>query len=161
VKPPGLLRASGKPLVEPAHGLRRHGRAGAGADDLARRRGAAIPQTATSTKWSGLEVNLRGIVFTRTSRSPPKPSRAKPVLREIEGAIVGEARKPVDSAGGSPSACATRRAPRSMPGTRYWSCRLLKPGERAWFKSRLLRRRRKGAISISLLQQADIAAAII
>ena len=53
LKPPALLRGSGKRIRRPAHGLRRDGRAGAGAGDLARRRGAAAAaDRRRSTKWS-------------------------------------------------------------------------------------------------------------
>jgi len=75
VKPPGLLRASGKPFVSLPTAC-------AAMDalvlalmiwrvDMVR----LLPQTAAFYKMVGLDVNLRGSC-SRTSRSPPKPSRA-------------------------------------------------------------------------------------
>jgi len=54
----------GQALRRPADGLCRDGRAGAGIDDLAGRCGAAAAADRhVSTRWSGFEVNLRGLMF--------------------------------------------------------------------------------------------------
>ena len=93
-KPAGVARAPGKPR-QPADRLRRHGRAGAGAD----RSGASTwcgccRRPRTFYKMVGLEVNLRGLVF-KDVKITTETVEGKPVL-VIEGVIVGEARKPVE-----------------------------------------------------------------
>jgi predicted Zn finger-like uncharacterized protein len=93
-----------------------------------------LPQTAAFYKLVGLEVNLRGLTF-KDLKITNETVEGKPVL-VIEGMIVGEARKAVE-----------------LPRLRFsvrdaqdaeiyaWNAVLeqttLKPGERAWFKSRL------------------------
>ena len=100
--------------VRPADRLRRDGRADPGADDLARRRRALLPQTATFYKMVGLEVNLRGLAF-KDIKISNETVDGKPVL-VIEGTIVGETGNRSNCRG-----CAfrpRRAAPRSTPGTR-------------------------------------------
>jgi hypothetical protein len=93
-----------------------------------------LPQTATFYKMVGLDVNLRGIVF-KDVKITTETVEGKPVL-VIEGAIVGEARKPVEVP-------RLRFSVRDAQGAEIyaWNAVLeqpvLKPGERAWFKSRL------------------------
>ncbi len=93
-----------------------------------------LPQTATFYKMVGLEVNLRGLVF-KDVKITTETVEGKPVL-VIEGAIVGEARKPVELP-------RLRFSVRDAQGAEIyaWNAILeqtvLKPGERAWFKSRL------------------------
>jgi len=82
----------------------------------------------------GLEVNLAGSC-SRTFKITTETVEGKPVL-VIEGAIVGEARKPVEVP-------RLRFSVRDAQGAEIyaWNAVLelpvLKPGERAWFKSRL------------------------
>ncbi|MFL6838071.1 MAG: MJ0042-type zinc finger domain-containing protein, partial [Bradyrhizobium sp.] len=93
-----------------------------------------LPQTALFYKMVGLDVNLRGLAF-KDIKVTNETVDGQPVL-VIEGVIVGETRKPVD-----------------LPRLRFsvrdaqdleiyaWNAVLeqpmLKPGERAFFKSRL------------------------
>jgi len=93
-----------------------------------------LPQTATFYKMVGLEVNLRGLLF-KDVKITSETVEGKPVL-VIEGVIVGEARKPVELP-------RLRFSVRDAQGAEIyaWNAVLeqpaLKPGERAWFKSRL------------------------
>jgi hypothetical protein len=93
-----------------------------------------LPQTATFYKMVGLEVNLRGLMF-KDVKITTETVEGKPVL-VIEGVIVGEARKPVELP-------RLRFSVRDAQGAEIyaWNAVLeqpvLKPGERAWFKSRL------------------------
>jgi predicted Zn finger-like uncharacterized protein len=93
-----------------------------------------LPQTAAFYKMVGLDVNLRGLAF-KDLKITNETVEGKPVL-VIEGVIVGDTRKAVE-----------------LPRLRFsvrdaqdaeiyaWNAVLeqttLKPGERAWFKSRL------------------------
>jgi predicted Zn finger-like uncharacterized protein len=93
-----------------------------------------LPQTGAFYKLVGLDVNVRGLSF-KDMKITTETVEGKPVL-VIEGVIVGEARHPVE-----------------LPRLRFsvsdahgaeiyaWNAVLdqpvLKPGERAWFKSRL------------------------
>ena len=131
---PGLLRASGKPFVSLPTVC-----AAMGALVLALMIWRVdvvrlLPQTATFYKMVGLDVNLRGIVF-KDVKITTETVEGKPVL-VIEGAIVGEARKPVELP-------RLRFSVRDAQGAEIyaWNAVLeqpvLKPGERAWFKSRL------------------------
>ena len=133
-KPPGLLRTSGKPFVSLPTVC-----AAMGALVLALMIWRVdvvrlLPQTATFYKIVGLDVNLRGIVF-KDVKITTETVEGKPVL-VIEGAIVGEARKPVELP-------RLRFSVRDAQGAEIyaWNAVLeqpvLKPGERAWFKSRL------------------------
>jgi predicted Zn finger-like uncharacterized protein len=93
-----------------------------------------LPQTATFYKVVGLEVNLRGLAF-KDIKVSNETVDGKPVL-VIEGTIVGESKKPVELP-------RLRFSVRDAQGAEIyaWNAVLeqpvLKPGERAYFKSRL------------------------
>ena len=93
-----------------------------------------LPQTATFYKMVGLEVNLRGLAF-KDIKITNETVDGKPVL-VIEGTIIGETKKPVELP-------RLRFSVRDAQGTEVyaWNAVLeqsvLKPGERAYFKSRL------------------------
>ncbi len=93
-----------------------------------------LPQTASFYKMVGLEVNLRGLMF-KDVKITTETVEGKPVL-VIEGVIVGQAKKPVELP-------RLRFSVRDAQGAEIyaWNAVLeqavLKPGERAWFKSRL------------------------
>jgi predicted Zn finger-like uncharacterized protein len=93
-----------------------------------------LPQTATFYRMVGLDVNLRGLAF-KDIKITNETVDGKPVL-VIEGMIVGETRKPVELP-------RLRFSVRDAEGTEIyaWNAVLdqsvLKPGERAYFKSRL------------------------
>jgi predicted Zn finger-like uncharacterized protein len=93
-----------------------------------------MPQTATFYKMVGLEVNLRGLAFKDVKVSSETVD-GKPVL-VIEGVITGEARKPVELP-------RLRFSVRDAQGAEIyaWNAILeqsvLRPGEKASFKSRL------------------------
>jgi len=93
-----------------------------------------LPQTATFYKMVGLEVNLRGLAF-RDIKVTNETVDGKPVL-VIEGTIVGQTRAPIELP-------RLRFSVRDAQGAEIyaWNAVLeqpvLKPGERAYFKSRL------------------------
>jgi predicted Zn finger-like uncharacterized protein len=93
-----------------------------------------LPQTSAFYKMVGLDVNLRGLTF-KDLKITNETVEGKPVL-VIEGMIVGEARKAVELP-------RLRFSVRDGQGAEIyaWNAVLeqttLKPGERAWFKSRL------------------------
>ena len=93
-----------------------------------------LPQTAVFYKVLGLEVNLRGLAF-KDIKVSNETVDGKPVL-VIEGTIVGESKKPVELP-------RLRFSVRDAQGAEIyaWNAVLeqpvLKPGERAYFKSRL------------------------
>ena len=93
-----------------------------------------LPQAATFYRMVGLEVNLRGLTF-KDIKVSNETVEGKPVL-VIEGMIVGETRKPVELP-------RLRFSVRDAQGAEIyaWNAVLeqpvLKPGERAYFKSRL------------------------
>jgi len=93
-----------------------------------------LPQTAMFYKMVGLEVNLRGLTF-KDVKITSETVEGKAVL-VIEGVIVGEGRKSVELP-------RLRFSVRDAQGAEIyaWNAVLeqavLKPGERAWFKSRL------------------------
>ena len=93
-----------------------------------------LPQTASFYRMVGLEVNLRGLMFKDVKISS-ETVEGKPVL-VIEGVITAESRKPVELP-------RLRFSVRDAQGAEIyaWNAVLeqtvLKPGERAWFKSRL------------------------
>jgi predicted Zn finger-like uncharacterized protein len=93
-----------------------------------------LPQTATFYKMVGLEVNLRGLAF-KDIKISNETVDGKPVL-VIEGTIVGETRKPVELP-------RLRFSVRDAQGAEIYAWNavleqtMLKPGEQAYFKSRL------------------------
>jgi predicted Zn finger-like uncharacterized protein len=155
LKPPALLRASGKPLV--------------GLPTVCAALGALVlalviwrvdvvrllPQTATFYKMAGLEVNLRGLMF-RDVKVTTETVEGKPVL-VIEGVITGEARKPVELP-------RLRFSVRDSQGAEIyaWNAVLeqtvLKPGEYTRFKSRLASPPPEGRnIDIRFFNKRDLA----
>jgi predicted Zn finger-like uncharacterized protein len=115
-----------------------------------------LPQTATFYRLVGLEVNLRGLAF-KDIKITYETADAKPVL-VIEGMIVGEAKEPV----GIPR---LRFSVRDAQGAEVyaWNAVLgqsvLKPGERAWFKTRLASPPPEGRnIDIRFFNKRDVAA---
>jgi predicted Zn finger-like uncharacterized protein len=93
-----------------------------------------LPQTAAFYKMVGLEVNLRGLMF-KDVKITSETVEGKPVL-VIEGVIVGEAKKPVELP-------RLRFSVRDAQGAEIYAWNavleqpLLRPSEKAWFKSRL------------------------
>lgn len=93
-----------------------------------------LPQTALFYKTAGLEVNLRGLAF-KDIKITNETVDGKPVL-VIEGKIIGETRKPVELP-------RLRFSVRDAQGAEIyaWNAVLeqavLKPGEQAFFRSRL------------------------
>jgi predicted Zn finger-like uncharacterized protein len=156
LKPPALLRASGTSFVSLPTVC-----AAMGALVLALTIWRVevvrlLPQTATFYKMVGFDVNVRGLSFKDVKIST-ETVEGKPVL-VIEGVIVGEARQPVE-----------------LPRLRFsvsdahgaeiyaWNAVLdqpvLKPGERAWFKSRLASPPPEGRhIDVRFFSKRDIAA---
>jgi predicted Zn finger-like uncharacterized protein len=93
-----------------------------------------LPQTAVFYKMAGLEVNLRGLVF-KDVKITRETVQGKPTL-VIEGMIEGRSQKPVELP-------RLRFSVRDDHGVEIyaWNAMLeqavLKPGEKAWFKSQL------------------------
>jgi predicted Zn finger-like uncharacterized protein len=115
-----------------------------------------LPQTAAFYKLAGLDVNLRGLVFKDVKVSSENVE-GKQVL-VIEGVIIGEARKPVELP-------RLRFSVRDAQGAEIyaWNAVLeqavLKPGEKAWFKSRLASPPPEGRnIDVRFFNKRDIAA---
>jgi len=154
-RPPVLFRASGKPFVSLTTAC-----AAMGAlvlaliiwrVDVVR----LLPQTAALYRLVGLEVNLRGLMFKDVKVST-ETVEGKPVL-VIEGVITGETRKPVELP-------RLRFSVRDAQGAEIyaWNAVLeqsvLKPGERAWFKSRLASPPPEGRnIDIRFFNKRDLA----
>jgi hypothetical protein len=155
-KPPALLRAPGKPSI--------------GLSTVCAAMGALVlalivwridvvrllPQTATFYKMVGLEANLRGLAF-KDVKITSETVEGKPVL-VIEGMITGETHKPVELP-------RLRFSVRDAQGAEIyaWNAVLeqpvLKPGERAWFKSRLASPPPEGRnIDIRFFNKRDITA---
>jgi hypothetical protein len=114
-----------------------------------------LPQTATFYRMAGLEVNLRGLLF-KDIKISTETIDGKSVL-VIEGAIVGATRKPVDIP-------RLRFAVRDAQGAEIYAWNtvleqtVLKPGERAFFKSRLASPPPEGRnIDIRFFNKRDIA----
>ena len=114
-----------------------------------------LPQTATFYKIVGLDVNLRGLMF-KDVKITTETVEGKPVL-VIEGVITGDARKPVELP-------RLRFSVRDAQGTEVyaWNAVLeqsvLKPGEKAWFKSRLASPPPEGRnIDIRFFSKRDLA----
>jgi predicted Zn finger-like uncharacterized protein len=115
-----------------------------------------LPQTAAFYNMVGLEVNLRGLLFKDVKVSS-EDVEGKPVL-VIEGVIVGQAKKPVELP-------RLRFSVRDAQGAEIyaWNAVLeqpvLKPGEKAWFKSRLASPPPEGRnIDVRFFNKRDIAA---
>ncbi len=114
-----------------------------------------MPQTAGFYKLVGLEVNLRGVLF-KDVKVTTENVEGQPVL-VIEGVITGETRKPVNLP-------RLRFSIRDAQGAEIyaWNAVLeqtvLKPGERAWFKSRLASPPANGrSIDVRFFNKHDIA----
>jgi predicted Zn finger-like uncharacterized protein len=115
-----------------------------------------LPQTAAFYRMVGLDVNLRGLLF-KDVRVSSENVEGKQVL-VIEGVIVGQARKPVELP-------RLRFSVRDAQGAEIyaWNAVLeqavLKPGEKAWFKSRLASPPPEGRnIDVRFFNKRDIAA---
>jgi hypothetical protein len=156
LKPPAVLRASGRSFVSLPTAC-----AAMGALVLALMIWRVevvrlLPQTAAFYKMVGFDVNVRGLAL-KDMKITTETVEGKPVL-VIEGVIVGEARQPVE-----------------LPRLRFsvsdahgaeiyaWNAVLdqsvLKPGERAWFKSRLASPPPEGRnIDVRFFSKRDIAA---
>lgn len=115
-----------------------------------------LPQTATFYKMLGLDVNLRGLAF-KDIKITNETVDGKPVL-VIEGMIVGETKHPVELP-------RLRFSVRDEQGAEIyaWNAVLeqpvLKPGERAYFKSRLASPPPEGRnIDVRFFNKRDLAA---
>jgi predicted Zn finger-like uncharacterized protein len=115
-----------------------------------------LPQTAAFYRMAGLDVNLRGLVF-KDVKVTSETVEGKPVL-VIEGVIVGQTSKPVEVP-------RLRFSVRDAQGAEIyaWNAVLeqsvLKPGEKAWFKSRLASPPPEGRnIDVRFFSRRDIAA---
>jgi predicted Zn finger-like uncharacterized protein len=114
-----------------------------------------LPQTAAFYKLAGLDVNLRGLLF-KDVKVTTETIEGKQVL-VIEGAIVGESKKTVDLP-------RLRFSVRDAQGAEIyaWNTVLeqtrLKPGDRAFFKSRLASPPSEGrSIDVRFFNKRDIA----
>jgi len=93
-----------------------------------------LPQTVGFYKMVGLDVNLRGLRF-KDVKITSETVEGKPVL-VIEGVITGESSKPVELP-------RLRFSVRDAQGAEIYAWNtvleqpVLRPGEKAWFKSRL------------------------
>jgi predicted Zn finger-like uncharacterized protein len=115
-----------------------------------------LPQTAAFYKLVGLDVNLRGLVF-KDVKITNENVEGKPVL-VIEGVIIGGSKKPVELP-------RLRFSVRDAQGAEIyaWNAVLeqsvLKPGEKAWFKSRLASPPPEGRnIDVRFFNKRDVAA---
>jgi len=115
-----------------------------------------MPQTATFYKMAGLDVNLRGVAF-KDLKVATELADGKPVL-VIEGVVVGTTKKPVDLP-------RLRFGVRDAQGTEIYAWNtvldqtVLKPGERAAFKSRLASPPAEGRIiDVRFFNRRDITA---
>ena len=154
LRPPGLVRGSGKPVVGLPTACAAMGALVVALIiwrvDMVR----LLPQTAAFYKMVGLEVNLRGLMF-KDVKITTETVEGKPVL-VIEGVITG-ARKPVELP-------RLRFSVRDAQGAEIyaWNAVLeqtvLKPGEHAWFKSRLASPPPEGRnIDIRFFNKRDLA----
>jgi hypothetical protein len=115
-----------------------------------------LPQTAAFYQLVGLDVNLRGLSF-KDVKITNENVEGKPVL-VIEGVIIGQGKKPVELP-------RLRFSVRDAQGAEIyaWNAVLeqavLKPGEKAWFKSRLASPPPEGRnIDVRFFNKRDIAA---
>jgi predicted Zn finger-like uncharacterized protein len=118
-----------------------------------------LPQTAVLYKMAGLEVNLRGLMF-KDVKITTETVEGKAVL-VIEGVITGEAKKPVELP-------RLRFSVRDAQGAEIYAWNavleqpLLKPGERAWFKSRLASPPPEGRdIDVRFFNKRDLAGGLL
>jgi len=118
-----------------------------------------LPQTAGFYKMVGLEVNLRGLMFKDVKISS-ETVEGKAVL-VIEGIIVGEASKPVELP-------RLRFSVRDAQGTEIYAWNavleqpILRPGEKARFKSRLASPPPEGRnIDVRFFSKRDLAGGTI
>jgi predicted Zn finger-like uncharacterized protein len=155
LQPPALFRGSGKPLISLPVACAAMAALVAALIiwrvDVVR----LLPQTAAFYKLVGLEVNVRGLMFKDVKIST-ETVEGKPVL-VIEGVITGQTRKPVELP-------RLRFSVRDAQGAEIyaWNAVLeqsvLKPGEKAWFKSRLASPPPEGRnIDIRFFNKRDIA----
>jgi predicted Zn finger-like uncharacterized protein len=114
-----------------------------------------LPQTASFYKMVGLDVNLRGLLI-KDVKITSESVEGKPVL-VIEGVIIGESRKPVELP-------RLRFSVRDAQGAEIYAWNavleqpMLKPGEKAWFKSRLASPPPEGRnIDVRFFSKRDIA----
>jgi predicted Zn finger-like uncharacterized protein len=114
-----------------------------------------LPQTASFYKMVGLDVNLRGLMFKDVKISHETVD-GKPVL-VIEGVITAESRKAVELP-------RLRFSVRDAQGAEIYAWNavleqpILKPGETAWFKSRLASPPPEGRnIDVRFFNKRDIA----
>ena len=114
-----------------------------------------LPQTATFYKMVGLDVNLRGLTF-KDIKITNETVEGKPVL-VIEGMIIGAIGKPVELP-------RLRFSVRDAQGAEIyaWNAVLeqpvLKPGERAYFKTRLASPPPEGRnIDVRFFNKRDVA----
>lgn len=153
--PPAALRASGKPSVSLTTACAAMGALALALMiwrvDVVR----LLPQTAAFYRMVGVDVNLRGLMF-KDVKITSETVEGKPVL-VIEGVITGDGRKPVDLP-------RLRFSVRDAQGAEIyaWNALLeqsvLKPGERAWFKSRLASPPPEGRnIDVRFFNRRDIA----
>jgi predicted Zn finger-like uncharacterized protein len=115
-----------------------------------------LPQTASFYKMVGLNINLRGLVF-KDVKVTTETVDGKPVL-VVEGVIVGEARQPVELP-------RLRFSVRDAQGIEIYAWNatveqpVLKPGEKAWFKSKLASPPPEGRnIDVRFFNKRDISA---
>jgi predicted Zn finger-like uncharacterized protein len=115
-----------------------------------------MPQTAAFYKMAGLEVNLRGVSF-KDLKVATETVDGKPVL-VIEGMIVSTNRKPVELP-------RLRFSVRDTQGAEIYAWNMvldhpvLKPGERATFRSRLASPPAEGRdIDVRFFNRRDLAA---
>jgi hypothetical protein len=114
-----------------------------------------LPQTASFYRMVGLDVNLRGLMFKDVKISHETVD-GKPVL-VIEGVITAEIRKTVELP-------RLRFSVRDAQGAEIYAWNavleqpILKPGETAWFKSRLASPPPEGRnIDVRFFNKRDIA----
>ena len=152
---PAFLRPSGKPLVRLPVACAAMGALVVALIFWRVELVRLLPQTASFYQMVGLDVNLRGLLF-KDVKITTETVEGKQVL-VIEGVIVGEARKPIDLP-------RLRFSVRDAQGAEIyaWNAVLeqptLKPGERAWFKSRLASPPPEGRnIDVRFFNKRDIA----